>query len=337
MALCIAVAGLFIEQYLFTPKTIVWQADSFFFILLILVSWQYDMRAVFVYSLAIALIDFGLNVLIPPTFFVISGPVDVARAAPPATIIFFGRQTGRILSFLVVGFVITSLTAAQRKQRHELTVANRELAQHAGMLEQLGTSRERNRISRELHDTVAHTLSGLTVQLEALQTAWKRMPVQAKSMVDKMLSSTRSGLDETRRTLKNLRAAPLEELGLALAVQSLAQEAARRGNFDLQVKIDKKNLDLANDVQQAFYRVSQEALENVVRHAKAKTVELRLQKANKRLELVIRDDGKGFRSDRRKAGGRLGLTLMKERAELIGAEFKIESTPAGGTTIRMVY
>ncbi len=191
-------------------------------------------------------------------------------------------------------FIITSLVNAQRKQRQELASANQALVEHANTLEQLATSRERNRLSRELHDTLAHTLSGLSVQLEALQTAWRRMPARAGKMVDSMLQSTRDGLKETRRTLTNLRASPLEELGLSLAIEALARDAAVRKNLKLDLKVSDKNLELSPDVEHSFYRVAQEALENVVRHAKAKKLKVSLGNRKGHLELSIQDDGAGF-------------------------------------------
>jgi len=337
IAVFIASTTLFIEQYLFTPRAAVWQADSFFFIILILVSWQYNLRAVIAYSVLIALADYALNfVFRPPVFFISAiSPVPSSTFGPLNTVIFFGRQTGRILSFLVVGFVITSLVNAQRKQRQELAAANQALVQYSNTLEQLTTSRERNRLSRELHDTVAHTLSALTVQIEALQTAWQSMPERAANLVEKMLNATRSGLNETRRTLNNLRAAPLEELGLALAVQALAQDAAARNNLELKLEISEGNLEVSPEVEQVFYRVAQEALENVVRHANARTLELKLLQLDRHLELDIKDDGDGFDKNAIKNGGRIGLTSMRERADLIGAAFSVESRSGKGTHIRM--
>lgn len=332
LGIFVAALALFLEQYLFTPFAGIWQPESFLFILLILVAWQYNMLTVIVFSIAVTAAETIISRLLRPSMFFVSA---IGPAQPFDVVIFFGRETGRSLSFIVVGFVVVSLMNAQRKQRQELASANAALVQHAGTLEQLATSRERNRLSRELHDTVAHTLSALTVQIEALQTAWQSMPDRAAGMVEKMLSATRNGLNETRRTLKNLRAAPLEELGLALAVQALAQDAAARNNLKLKLEIGENILEVAPEVEQAFYRVAQEALENVGRHANAKTLELKLQQLDGHLELEIQDDGQGFDPEEIKNGERIGLASMRERAELIGATFSVESKLGQGTRIRM--
>ncbi len=332
IALILAIGSVYLEQYSFTPRAGIWQPDSFLFILLIFVSWQYDYRAILLYSLAIAAGDYYINLISRPTTLFFGG---VFTAEPPEVIMVSGRLLTRAVSFVIIGFIINRLVNAQREQRRELASANLQLRQHAVTLEQLTVSRERNRLARELHDTLAHTLSALTVQLEALGATWRKMPAKASTMVDKMLNAARGGLNETRRTLKNLRASQLEELGLAAAVKSLAESVAQRNGLKLKTEISFKKPNLASDVEQSFYRVSQEALENIIGHANAKAVKLSLIGAGKKLKLTIQDDGKGFRPQKAAAKQRLGLQLMRERADLIGAEFAIESSLGQGTTVRM--
>jgi signal transduction histidine kinase len=332
IALVLAIGSVYLEQYSFTPRAGIWQPDSFLFILLIFVSWQYDYRAILLYSLAIAAGDYYINLISRPAILFFGG---VFTPQPAEVVVVFGRLLTRTASFVIIGLIINRLVNAQREQRRELALANSQLRQHAATLEQLAVSRERNRLSRELHDTLAHTLSALTVQLEALGATWRKMPAKASTMVDKMLDAARGGLNETRRTLKNLRASQLEELGLAAAVKTLAEGVAQRNDLKLKTEISLKKTDLASDVEQSFYRVSQEALENIVRHADAKAVKLSLIGTRKKLKLTIQDDGKGFRPRKAAAKQRLGLQLMRERADLIDAEFAVESSPDQGTTVRM--
>ncbi len=109
LALVLATLSLFLEQYLLTPRAIIWQTDSFFFILLILVAWQYDMAAVLIFSVGVAVADYGLNLALRPTLFFLSsfappqpgGSVFFGRAD---VMVFFGRQLGRLLAFVVLGF-----------------------------------------------------------------------------------------------------------------------------------------------------------------------------------------------------------------------------------------
>ncbi len=350
LALTFATFSVLIEQSRLTPNIGFWQPDSYLFILLIFVAWQYDFRAVALYSIFIAGSDVLFNILIPPTggvgsFFIssqASGPNQVFnfQTRLPDTFeafVIYGRVLSRTFAFIIVGWVITRLVHSQRQQREELTAANRQLLQHSATLEQLATSRERNRLSRELHDTLAHTLSGLSVQLDALLTTWKEMPARAGKMVEEMLGVTRRGLDETRRTVKDLRATPLEELGLSVAAKTLAEDICRRNNLKLDMQVSEKLPEIAPGVEQAFYRVLQEGLENIARHANAKNVKIQLESEKKSLKLEIRDDGSGFDAEKVDPQERYGLQLMRERAQLIGASFEMDSKRGKGTTIRMEY
>lgn len=334
IGLLFATLSILIEPYVLTPIALFWQPDAFLFILLILVAWQYPLRVVILYLVGIAGLELLLHGLVPRANF--TAPLGRAvRFSEDAVI--YGRILARSSSFVVLGLVINRLVRSQREQRAALEEANRQLVKHSSTLEQLATSRERNRLSRELHDTVAHTLSGLNVQLEALNTAWKKVPKKAQEMVDQMLQSTRDGLNETRRTLKNLRAAPLEDMGLSLAVRALAEDFTKRNNWKAKLDIQAELGDIDPEVEQAFYRVAQEALENAARHASAKRVTLLLRQEEESLRLRVEDDGGGFDSDSVDAKESLGLELLEERAELIGATLEVSSQMGLGTTINLLY
>jgi len=334
IGLLIAAVGLLLEPYVLSPFARFWQPDAFLFILLILVAWQFDLPIVIVFVIAIAGSEALLNEILPQA----NPPFNIPREFQPSDKpIVYGRLLTRSFSFVILGLVINRLVRSQREQRVALEEANRQLVRHSSTLEQLATSRERNRLSRELHDTVAHTLSGLTVQLEALNTAWKKIPAKAQEMVDLMLQTTRDGLNETRRTLKNLRAAPLEDMGLALAVRALAEDFAKRNNWkaDLDIQTDLDDID--PEIEQTFYRIAQESLENVARHANAQKVKLLLKQTKQSLRLSVEDNGSGFDADSVDQNERLGIQLLRERAELIGAKLKVKSKLGKGTTVDLRY
>jgi len=180
---------------------------------LLLISWQYRFRVAVFFSLVTALVDHSLALWVMAR----SSPLDVD---------YTGFLVIRTIMSLAIGYAVSRLMAAQREQRRALRQANAELAHYTATLDQLATSRERNRVARELHDTLAHTLSGMAVQLEAVKTCWDADPAQARIMLDQSLTATRSGLTETRGALQALRAAPLEDLGLVLAVRALAESVA---------------------------------------------------------------------------------------------------------------
>jgi signal transduction histidine kinase len=202
----------------------------------------------------------------------------------------------RTISFILVGYMVVRLMTTQREQRRALAEANTQLAHYAATLEQLATSRERNRLARELHDTLAHSLSGIAVQLEAVKTLWENSPEDA-AMLEQSLATTRSGLTETRRALQALRASPLEDLGLALAVRSLAESVAARSGLALDLEAPERLENLSPDLEQGIYRIVQEALENIAQHANARNVKMQLSQTDGHFTLTISDDGQGFQME----------------------------------------
>lgn len=252
----------------------------------------------------------------------------------------------RAIIYLLAGYIVTGLMARQRQQRQALEEANQQqaasnakLAHYATAIEQLSISRERNRLAREMHDTLAHSLSALSVQLEAVTSLWEVDPLAAKEMLTQADETARTGLTEARRSLQALRATPLEEFGLPLALREAAEAAAKRA--DLRLDLDIADLmDLPATVEQGVYRIAQEALENVVRHAQANHLTVKLEHYSDEVHLHIADDGRGFVLDQMNGplpspSPRFGIRGMRERATMLGGELQISSNPGYGTEIRL--
>ncbi len=297
---------------------------------LVIIASQYRLRTVVLYVLLIAaaeLVSYFVFVGIP-------APAERQLFEP----IFVGVTLTHAIVFLLMGTIVNRILRAQRQHRQALASANEQLAQHAATLEQLTVSRERNRLAREMHDTLAHTLSAVAVQLEAVDSAWESNPAKARELLVKSLGQTRSGLTETRRTLQALRASPLEDLGLALAVRTLAESTAKRAGLHLELAIDELE-PLSPEVEQQLYRIAQEALVNVFKHSAASTLRVQLRQEQGLLTLAIEDDGRGFVADQPQAdgggNGHYGLRGMCERAELIGAELAIMAAGTQGTRIQL--
>jgi signal transduction histidine kinase len=291
---------------------------------LIITAWQYSFLFVALYALLTTVLDIGLLALMPP------GNPNAVN-----TVIFVAMV--RLVSFLVVGYFISRLIQRLQAQQQQLEETNKRLVHYAGTLEQLTLSRERNRLARELHDTLAHSLSALSVQLETTRAYWDVEPETARGLLEQSLATTRTGLNETRRALRALRASPLDDLGLLLALHQLAQSTAERGRLTLQLSLPEYLSPLSSDVEQCIYRVAQEALENVVRHANARTLSLTLTAPPDDLALTIVDDGAGFDPLRVGQNGRLGLAGMRERAALVAATLAVDSRPHGGTCIKLTF
>ncbi len=236
---------------------------------LVLIAWQYRFRYVLLFILSTAAVQ--LFLLLP-----FASPIN------SETLPYLGIPIVQAFAFGTVGHIVTRLMEIQRAQRRQLMQANIHLARHAKTLEQLAVSRERNRLARELHDTLAHTLSGLTVNLEAIKiTLANNKTEESQTLIDHALSNTRIGLTETRRALKALRSQQLENLGLGLAITNLAENAASRAGFELDIQIDSPLPDLTPDVELCFYRIVQELLENIIRHANANSVIIKLIEGRK--------------------------------------------------------
>jgi signal transduction histidine kinase len=238
---------------------------------------------------------------------------------------------------LILAYTVATLATAQRREQAALATANRKLAEQAVIGEQLATSRERNRLARELHDTLAHSLSGTAVQLQAVSTLLKLDPQAAATELVEAQQQIRRGLEESRRAIAALRASPLEELGLAAALQQRAERLAGRMGLPLQSNILSPLPPLPPLVEQSVYRIADEALLNIERHAQASQIGVSLGLENGRLHLTISDDGQGFDVNQIEAGnnGRFGLLGMKERAALIDADLEIESQAGQGTTVKL--
>jgi signal transduction histidine kinase len=290
---------------------------------LILVSWLYSFRSTLFYVLGVALLDASVPLLIAgATYF------SVFRIA--------GEIVMRSVIFVFLGFLINRLVTEQKRQNSELAEANRRLASYANTLEQLTVSHERNRLAREFHDTLAHTLSAVAVQLEGVSALQQTNPQKAGTMLEHSLMMTRDGLNETRRAIQALRAAPLEDLGLRTALESLARSSAERYGWELSLELPEEINEISMDAEHCIYRIVEEALRNAGQHAGARRLELSLTRSNGRVELNLHDDGHGFEFDLEALDDRYGLRGMLERAASIGAVLEIDSRPGQGAHLRML-
>ncbi len=299
-----------------------WHTAVMLFVIVALIAWQYRFRVVVAFALGTSLLDMLLEASL------LRG--DFAYFESTAHFIL-----ARTLLYLVAGYMITRLMTAQREQREALAQANRQLAHYAATLEQLAVSRERNRVARELHDTLAHTLSGTALELEAVKTLWDSDPGKARSLLDRALNAVRDGLIETRRALQALRAAPLEDLGLSLAVRTLAESTAAQIGATLSWQGATRLDRIPAEIEQCVYRVAQEALENIVRHAEAQQISVKLNQIDQQLNLEVSDDGRGFEVNAVGGDQHFGLRGMRERAEMVGGHLIVESRPQHGTTVRL--
>jgi signal transduction histidine kinase len=241
--------------------------------------------------------------------------------------------TGRVEG---VGGISLDLTEGKR--------AEEALRQYAERLQALSRrvvevqEEERRHLARELHDEVGQILSAISINLQTVKSAsdaafWPRLEENI-SLVDRAIHQVRSLAFE-------LRPAMLDDLGLAATVRWYADRQAQRAGLVVHSTDESSGRRLATDLETACYRVVQEALTNVVRHARARQVWIDLREENQELSLVVRDDGAGFDPpavrQRAAQGAGFGLLAMQERVHLLGGQIDIESVPGQGTAIRVRF
>lgn len=199
---------------------------------------------------------------------------------------------------------------------------------------QLGIAEERNRLAREIHDTLAQGLAATTLQLEiadSLLDDATRLD-QAKTTVQYALTLTRQNLEEARRSVLDLRAEPLDGRSLADALTDLAEELRPRAPFTLDLAIIGKNHPLPARFEVGIYRIAQEALNNCLQHAGAKRVALELAITLDTIRFQIEDDGQGF-DVTQPVKGHFGLVGINERVKLLGGQLDLRSDPDAGTQL----
>jgi signal transduction histidine kinase len=214
-------------------------------------------------------------------------------------------------------------------ERKRLETIEREQARAITILE------ERRRLACDLHDSVTQTLFSASVIAEMLPLLWERDPAQVRPGLDELATLTRGALSEMRSMLVEMRAETQAERDLPTLLHCLTESFHARNHIQTTLKIEEIG-DLPTSVQRALYRVVQEALNNVVKHAKATQVHIELLQRKRQLVMQIRDNGRGFDPACIPAG-HLGLGIMHERAEQIGATVQISSNPGHGTTITLLY
>jgi signal transduction histidine kinase len=195
---------------------------------------------------------------------------------------------------------------------------------------------ERKKISRELHDQIAATLTGINIELNALrfEVSANNKPLQRKIAATQQL--IQNSVELIHDFARELRPATLDDLGLIPALHSFTKSLSKQTGIRIDLTLFGAVEHLENEKRTVLYRVTQEALTNVARHARANKVEVSIGKLDNAVALRVSDDGKSFRVAHRlngKSHKRLGVLGMRERVEMVGGTFKIESSPGNGTTV----
>ena len=202
---------------------------------------------------------------------------------------------------------------------------------------ELGALTERNRLAREIHDTLAQGLAAITLRLETADVLLGDLDSNnaARSQLQDALSLTRTLLDEARRSVLDLRAAPLEGKSLATAIADLVSETSEDSKIEISFQSLGDGLRVPTYVEVGLFRIAQEALANLARHSSASHGSVLLENSSEAIGLRIQDNGKGFLGTE-VPPDRFGLVGMKERTQLLNGKIQIRTQPGEGTIISVL-
>jgi len=222
---------------------------------------------------------------------------------------------------------------------HQIATAI-ERTQLADQATRMALVEERNRLAREVHDTLAQELTGIALQLEAADALLDSSPDRARARIRQALERTRESLDEARRSVLDLRAGPLERQTLPAALDALGQRFAAETGIAVTTEVAIVGPRLPARIEEALYRIAQEALVNVRRHAQASTVQLTLRLDGDYVQLTVADNGRGFDVERKNPKSDssthgFGLIGMQERARLLSGTMRICSDNDAGARIEV--
>jgi signal transduction histidine kinase len=246
----------------------------------------------------------------------------------------FVLKFNAVLAFGVALLFVMLLVNAlieERKSRVELIVAHEQLQQYAMKIENQSALQERNRIAREIHDSLGHTLTAQSIQLDSVSLLLKSNDLeQATTFLSEAKQLCKQALQEVRQSVSTLRNHSSQRKSLETVVRELTQEFQTTTAIVPTVQI-QINCAIAPEIVSAIYRILQEALTNIIRHSQATGVTVQVFTQNLTLHLLILDNGKGFDPEQNQTG--FGLQGMRERTASFGGQFTLGSHPSAGCSI----
>jgi signal transduction histidine kinase len=279
-----------------------------------------------------------------------SGVILICVVAVSLLVVPLGLRSGGWLNALQNGvsyatgvlFVVVFSYIAMRAEEsrneiqrlaNELSDANKKLREYAAQAEDLATTQERNRLAREIHDNLGHYFTVINMQLEAARAVFDRDHDRALEAVSKAQSLTREGLTEVRRSISALRASPIENRTLPEAIEGLLAES-RAAGLITELKVLGEAHPLSPQADMTLYRVAQEGLTNVRKHALASRVDLVLDYCQPdKVRLTVTDNGTGGNPEKASAG--FGLLGIRERVNLLNGSTRVQAMPGAGFTLEV--
>jgi signal transduction histidine kinase len=245
------------------------------------------------------------------------------------------HQVAEVLMFGLGLFFVAHLVNTlllERKMQDQLALAHAQLREYALQIEELAAVQERNRIAREIHDSLGHALTTLNVQLQTAVKLWQHNPAEAQPFLEQAQRLGKVAMQEVRQSVHALRADARTEEPLEQAISALVKEFCQGTGVQVSTRIDLQTV-LPTPINKTIYRVIQEALTNVCKHAEASVVKLQLQQTLSYIYLSITDNGQGFQSQGSASG--FGLQGMRERVAALRGRLQIDTQPGSGCCIQV--
>jgi len=317
-----ALIGYFVFQIILSALIIYLSLDYSGFMPLIL--FPLVSQATMIYPL------WGVGIITAAVLLLLTIPLAVTVSWNAAIQTGLGVLVGLIFIIIFTRIAAREFIARLEVERlaGELQDANQKLREYAVQAEELATTQERNRLAREIHDSLGHYLTVVNVQLEAAKTVLAYDPDRALSAIEKAQTLTKNGLADVRRSVAALRASPLDNVDLPEAIEPLLDEC-RSGGLSAQLTVTGSPVALDPHPELTLYRVIQEGLTNVQKHAQAGRVDITLDYSTPGVvHLTIADDGKGTTEPGETEG--FGLLGIGERVKLLGGNIETRSEPGEG-------
>lgn len=260
------------------------------------------------------------------------------RALPddPELQIHFGMHiVAETLVFGLGVFFVLQLTnkiLAERQIRQRLANANEQLKEYSQKIEELATVQERNRIARDIHDSLGHALTSLNIQMQTAVKLWEKEPIQAYSFLTQAHCLGKTAMQEVRKSISTLRNDTREEEPLEARIETLVDDYRKGTGLSICTNITRCG-SVTKPISKTIYRIVQESLTNIFKYAEATEVRIELKTTPEKLTLVVEDNGKGFNPKQKRSG--FGIKGMQERVEVVNGKFKLIAAPNKGCRIEV--
>ncbi len=258
---------------------------------------------------------------------------DIQTLSPSLQQSLWLHQFGSVLMFgLALFFVVKLVYAllADQRRREELAEMNKQLQEYALKIEDMAAIQERNRIARDIHDSLGHVLSALNIQLQTAVRLWHKDLNQSRQFLIQSKQLGEEAIREVRRSVGTLRADSGKEKSLKIAIESLVKEFCQGTGIPVSTQIDLDTIP-SSQVVKTLYRIAQEALTNICKYAHATKVQLQIKTTSDQVCLTVEDNGQGFTANSMIKG--FGLQGMRERTDALKGSFQVDTHPGQGCRI----